>query len=221
MGHRQSEQSSHASEEPLLPENGLKNGLEAAMSFDADELRYSKNSASRWRSVFWLQSGLNLFLVLLVVYLASRLNSTTSSDGDPSLQLYSPANDAVEYEFKQFNRSRGVDKTPWQGWPSDEIDQMWNDLYMPGIITTVDANEAKLLPEETQRLAWPGREDEYLVTLDIFHQMHCLDVVRMALYRDRYDFHFYTKNGSVDYCKWLHVGTWKHPVVKPRFVDLC
>lgn len=36
--------------------------------------------------------------------------------------------------------------------------------------------------------------------------MHCLDVVRMALYRDRYDKHFYYPNGTVDYCKWLHVG---------------
>lgn len=34
----------------------------------------------------------------------------------------------------------------------------------------------------------------------------------MSLYRDRYDKHFYNPDGTVDYCKWLHVGQylWYH-----------
>lgn len=70
----------------------------------------------------------------------------------------------------------------------------------------IDGKTASLLPEQTERLAVKGREDHFVMTLDVFHQMHCLDVVRMALYRDRYDKHFYFPNGTVDYCKWLHVG---------------
>ncbi|GJN83104.1 hypothetical protein PLIIFM63780_006652 [Purpureocillium lilacinum] len=124
---------------------------------------------------------------------------------DPTLQLYSPANHLVEYNTLKFNRSRGDDKTPFQGWPTDEIDQTWADAYVPGILSTVDPHTASRLPEQTERLPLQGREDEYVVTLDAFHQMHCLDVVRMALYRDRYDKHFYYPNGTVDYCKWLHV----------------
>ncbi|GAB0146327.1 hypothetical protein EsHS_00006734 [Epichloe bromicola] len=76
-----------------------------------------------------------------------------------------------------------------------------------GILSSVDAEVAGRLPEETERLPAPGRENEYVITLDVFHQLHCLDVVRMALYRDRYDKHFYFPNGTIDYCKWLHVGT--------------
>ncbi|KAL3961285.1 hypothetical protein ACCO45_002808 [Purpureocillium lilacinum] len=131
-----------------------------------------------------------------------------SSQGyhDPTLQLYSPANHLVEYDTLKFNRSRGDDKTPFQGWPTDEIDQTWADAYVPGILSTVDPHTASRLPEQTERLPLQGRENEYVVTLDAFHQMHCLDVVRMALYRDRYDKHFYYPNGTVDYCKWLHVG---------------
>ncbi|OAQ76796.1 hypothetical protein VFPFJ_10578 [Purpureocillium lilacinum] len=124
---------------------------------------------------------------------------------DPTLQLYSPANHLVEYNTLKFNRSRGDDKTPFQGWPTDEIDQTWADAYVPGILSTVDGHTASQLPEQTERLPLRGRENEYVVTLDAFHQMHCLDVVRMALYRDRYDKHFYYPNGTVDYCKWLHV----------------
>lgn len=79
-------------------------------------------------------------------------------------------------------------------------------LIVVGMLTTIDGSMAELLPEETERLPTVGREDEYAVTLDVFHQMHCLDIVRMALYRDRYDKHFYNSDGSVDHCKWLHVG---------------
>ncbi|KAK4455394.1 hypothetical protein QBC34DRAFT_389824 [Podospora aff. communis PSN243] len=125
---------------------------------------------------------------------------------DPSLQLYSPANHVVEYITRRFNRSRGDDKTPFQGWPSDEVDQQWASLYNPGMLSAIDADSASLLPDETERLPLQGRETEYAITLDVFHQLHCLDIVRMALYKeDRYNKHFYFPNGTVDYCKWLHV----------------
>jgi hypothetical protein len=74
------------------------------------------------------------------------------------------------------------------------------------MLSTIDEQAASQLPENTERLAVPRRENEYVITLDVFHQLHCLDVVRMALYRDRYDKHFYFPNGTVDHCKWLHVG---------------
>ncbi|GAW23803.1 hypothetical protein ANO14919_133800 [Xylariales sp. No.14919] len=137
---------------------------------------------------------------------------------DPTLQLFSPANDIVEYEHHVFDRSRGEDKTPFQGWPSDEIDKTWQDAYIAGMLTTVDHDTAKQLPEETERLPVPGREDEYLVTLDVFHQMHCLDIVRMALYPKRYDKSFYLANGTIDYCKWLHVD---HCIDQLRQALLC
>ncbi|RWA09506.1 hypothetical protein EKO27_g5598 [Xylaria grammica] len=137
---------------------------------------------------------------------------------DPTLRLFSPANDIVEYEHHVFDRSRGEDKTPFQGWPSDEIDKTWQDAYIAGMLTTVDHDTAKQLPEETERLPVPGREDEYLVTLDVFHQMHCLDIVRMALYPQRYDKSFYLANGTIDYCKWLHVD---HCIDQLRQALLC
>ncbi|KAI1184162.1 hypothetical protein F5B17DRAFT_413218 [Nemania serpens] len=146
-----------------------------------------------------------LFLVAVVSLVLVTARFFTRVAVDPSLQLYSPVNHLVEYIPHKFNRSRGEDKTPFQGWPNDEIDRTWAESYQVGMLTTIDGSMAKLLPEETERLPTVGREDEYAVTLDVFHQMHCLDIVRMALYRDRYDKHFYKPDGSVDYCKWLHV----------------
>ncbi|KAI1119425.1 hypothetical protein F5Y14DRAFT_395250 [Nemania sp. NC0429] len=160
-----------------------------------------------------------LFLVAVVslVLVTTRL-FTNRVVVDPSLQLYSPVNHLVDYIPVQFNRSRGEDKTPFQGWPNDEIDRTWSESYQAGMLTTIDGSMAELLPEGTERLPTVGREDEYAVTLDVFHQMHCLDIVRMSLYRDRYDKHFYKPDGSVDYCKWLHVD---HCLDQVRQALLC
>ncbi|KAJ6437215.1 slyX domain-containing protein [Purpureocillium lavendulum] len=146
-------------------------------------------------------------IAAIVASMATAHIYQTNSHGsnDPTLRLYSPANHLVEYVTRKFNRSRGDDKTPFQGWPTDEIDQTWAESYIPGLLSTLDPDTASQLPEQTERLPLKGRESEYIVTLDAFHQMHCLDIVRMALYRDRYDKHFYYPNGTVDYCKWLHV----------------
>jgi hypothetical protein len=75
------------------------------------------------------------------------------------------------------------------------------------MLSAIDSHSASFLLDKTERLPLRGRETEHAITLDVFHQLHCLDVVRMALYKeDRYDKHFYHPNGTVDYCKWLHVG---------------
>ena len=41
-----------------------------------------------------------------------------------------PGNTIVEYIPHKFNRSRGADKTLFQGWPTDQIDQTWYDSYV-------------------------------------------------------------------------------------------
>lgn len=51
--------------------------------------------------------------------------------------------------------------------------------------TRIDAAEAMRLPNETASIINdPGY---YLVTLDVFHQLHCLDFVRKRLYPSRYN----------------------------------
>ncbi|KAI9038103.1 oxidase ustYa family protein [Aspergillus affinis] len=119
-------------------------------------------------------------------------------------RLYSPVEREIEFETKRFYRSRGGDKSPYQGWPSDEIDQLWKDSYVRGLNTYVTADEAGPLLEETLRVPVPGRENEFMVVLDVFHQLHCLDVIRQSWYPKRYGRGMYHPNGTLDYCQWLH-----------------
>lgn len=43
-----------------------------------------------------------------------------------------------------------------------------------GLFTYIDEETASLLPNVTSRVAEPGLEDQYMVVLDVFHQLHCL-----------------------------------------------
>ena len=47
-------------------------------------------------------------------------------------------------------------------------------MRIAGIFSTISTEQAEKLPHRTARLPLPGREDEYMVTLDVFHVLHCL-----------------------------------------------
>ncbi|KAJ4470470.1 hypothetical protein J3R30DRAFT_3711809 [Lentinula aciculospora] len=94
-----------------------------------------------------------------------------------------PAQDAVQYEVRRFNASFRTDITKYQGTPTEEIDKNWEDLYRYGV-NQIPASEANKLVDKTVPI--PGDEDNYIVTLEVFHQLHCLNLLRKSLYPDHY-----------------------------------
>lgn len=107
-----------------------------------------------------------------------------------------PAAEALEYQPKRFAFGVGDDKTIYQGEPSPELDQAWHDLYdgafalllvsfrrwlmAMGVdfgLSKIPKEQARLLPNKT--LPIPGDEENYAVSLSVFHQLHCL--VRLPL----------------------------------------
>ncbi|KAF8991800.1 hypothetical protein BDQ17DRAFT_1254546, partial [Cyathus striatus] len=95
-----------------------------------------------------------------------------------------PAEDAVEYEVKSFSFGIGDDLSPFQKPPSPELDLMWKQLYGFGI-SRIPRNQAEKLPNKTAAI--PGDPDGfYIAELEVFHQLHCLNMVRQALYPDYY-----------------------------------
>ncbi|KAH6914620.1 hypothetical protein BKA70DRAFT_1256629 [Coprinopsis sp. MPI-PUGE-AT-0042] len=76
-------------------------------------------------------------------------------------------------------------KTPYQGY-GDDVDAAWLDLYDHTILR-LPKSEAILLPNKTYPLKdEPGY---YIAALDVFHQIHCLNTVRKAVYMDHYRGH--------------------------------
>ncbi|KAL4263319.1 ustYa family protein [Pleurotus pulmonarius] len=114
-----------------------------------------------------------LLLIMLIVRALEKIDSL----------VYSPVQDVVEYKIKRFNTGfMDEDQTVFQGPPTDAMDEAWRDLYERGV--------SYLLPEEANRLKEPTihatGSNVYIGGLDVFHQLHCLDMVRMAVYPARY-----------------------------------
>ncbi|KAF3070145.1 hypothetical protein CFAM422_006618 [Trichoderma lentiforme] len=94
-----------------------------------------------------------------------------------SQQAYSPAQNEIEYKLTKFHTNIVDAPDEFQGGPSETLNKAWDDLFNFGI-STIPKAQAKLLPNYTSPV--PGHEDEYIVELDVFHQLHCLNIFRKA-----------------------------------------
>ncbi|KAI1121061.1 hypothetical protein F5Y10DRAFT_257089 [Nemania abortiva] len=92
---------------------------------------------------------------------------------------YSPALPAISNERVVFSSAFGVERSPFQGEPSEENDRLWAGLYDFGI-SRITADEAR--PMDNKTLPIPGDKGGYIVQLAVFHQLHCLNMIRRALY---------------------------------------
>ncbi|KAF2261377.1 hypothetical protein CC78DRAFT_356142 [Lojkania enalia] len=129
--------------------------------------------------VLWLT---NVVLVTLLFW-----SLLQKRDSDPTLALFSPANHVVRYRTVVFDSFRN-ERTPYMppeegGVPNDDTDMAWEDLYKAGISRVPKSDATKLV---NWTVPIPGDQDHYIVMLDVFHQLHCLNIIRRALYPERY-----------------------------------
>ncbi|KAK4031469.1 hypothetical protein C8A01DRAFT_51453 [Parachaetomium inaequale] len=132
-------------------------------------------TSSRAHLVFLYAS--NVLLLVFCSTLVWRLSCKPFRD--PTTGVYSPANEAIEY-IKEFKfRPALFEKSAYMGFPTDETDRLWKDLYSYELyqtfgISKITEQEARKLIHPT--LAIPGTKD-YLVQLDVWHELHCLAAV--------------------------------------------
>ena len=71
--------------------------------------------------------------------------------------------------------------------------------------SVISEEEAARLPHPT--LSIPGTQ-QYLVQLDVFHQLHCLNDLRKAIWPERYPHMWRIENGQIDrnWTGWWHWG---------------
>ncbi|KZT00104.1 uncharacterized protein LAESUDRAFT_732609, partial [Laetiporus sulphureus 93-53] len=97
--------------------------------------------------------------------------------------VYSPLQDMVGYETRRWSLSTYQFPTKYMG-TSQEVDANWDDLYRYGT-ARVAHSTAKMLAEET--LPVPEQNDQYMLTFEVYHQLHCLNLLRKRLHPEDYD----------------------------------
>lgn len=101
--------------------------------------------------------------------------------------------------------------------PTDPQTKVLTSIYKVSLLTYLsspppDGAHVRITKEQAQKLPHmplpvPLEEwkDEYFISITVFHQLHCLNALRKALYPRRYNSSIVGADGNVDYGQWHHV----------------
>ncbi|KAH1509657.1 hypothetical protein KXX25_004683 [Aspergillus fumigatus] len=126
--------------------------------------------------------------VLIVSLFVFAIGAGIAGWSDPGLEIpdmvYSPAQDAIRYKNVVFNSGWGDQKSIYMGPPSEENNQAWDDLHVAPAMVKIPASDAAKLVNKTIPIpnASGYNSGYYLIGLDVFHQLHCLDMLRKVLW---------------------------------------
>ncbi|KAG4413536.1 hypothetical protein IFR04_013319 [Cadophora malorum] len=146
------------------------------------------------QSILWI-SHAAFFLLSLTLLVASYRRSDHSCSCIPSkAEIYSPAQSALEYVTQQFQGALNL-KSVYKGTPRKELDDAWDALspgsILPGPTLSISESELDLIGKDATVNATVKIPDElgggYFATLEVFHNLHCLNLVRMATYKEHYE----------------------------------
>ncbi|KAJ7901118.1 hypothetical protein B0H14DRAFT_3123662 [Mycena olivaceomarginata] len=95
---------------------------------------------------------------------------------------YSPAQYEIAYKTVKFHRGLQNDIPIYEQPPSNEVDKAWEGLYQYAGSRVSKSEVAQMTNDTWPILDEPGN---YVIALDVFHQLHCLDILRQQLHPGR------------------------------------
>ncbi|KUJ16675.1 uncharacterized protein LY89DRAFT_669143 [Mollisia scopiformis] len=98
--------------------------------------------------------------------------------------MLGPVQHLLEYQLTYFHTGVDDNLSEYMGEPSHELDANWSSLY-PSVYQLIPKEEAEKLYAKT--MIFPhDKERRYVIELDVFHQLHCLNMIRQTLRPDYY-----------------------------------
>ncbi|KAJ7463822.1 hypothetical protein B0H11DRAFT_2231542 [Mycena galericulata] len=137
-----------------------------------DSSNLGKKPLSGYRLILCLSLLCNAALLLHCALIAQQQRLSFPEAG------YSPAQHVIQYKTVKFNRGLRDDIPLFDSAPSIEGDEAWKDLYAYSIVKIPKSEVVKM---NNETLSILGNERDYIIALDVFHQLHCLDMIRQQL----------------------------------------
>ena len=106
----------------------------------------------------------------LLFYFTSNIRDL--SRHGPSL-VASPANEAIFYKERAIPLEPNLGDKPFAARPSPELDANWDELVKYANIE-VETEYMRHLGREEIGVRLPDKEDRFLGTLNVYHQLHCV-----------------------------------------------
>ncbi|KAK5661913.1 hypothetical protein OQA88_10022 [Cercophora sp. LCS_1] len=142
------------------------------------------------RTSWYLGSSVFLSLLVVVVAVVGWKNRRTMLECDKMLSPWSSAWDAVEYwEGDAINPF--TNPSIYRGPPTPEREKAWDDLWHhKGVPVTREGIIALNKTDKGPHVEAYGSDPNnptYGSIVEVFHQIHCLNMLRQATWLDRYD----------------------------------
>ncbi|KAL2207603.1 hypothetical protein CC79DRAFT_1368466 [Sarocladium strictum] len=156
---------------------------EETTGFISPNVTYVPSGSTRSTKHLGLRVCVAVLGVLNIVTLFLLFRNTRPEQSRTPDLLYSPVQDEVSYKVVHFHND-SAEETVYQHDPSPHVDAAWEALYMPTVVSSITADEAARLDSSTLRdSSDPSR---FVVSINVFHQLYCLDSLRKMLYPEHY-----------------------------------
>ncbi|KUI64610.1 hypothetical protein VM1G_01049 [Cytospora mali] len=130
---------------------------------------------------------LSMSITLFVLSICNRTARPSDLQVTQQFSSYSPVAPTVEYETVRFNLTPMVDG-PFVGYGPD-VDQAWDSIAndMGDQMISQDELDRLGLPRNSLKVTDPATGKEgYRAAVEVFHQLHCLNLLRQYVYKDYY-----------------------------------
>jgi len=151
-----------------------------------------ENGADRPAKGIWSEKYMwivhaTLLTLSFTMFISAMFTRASTTEFMKKFSAYSPAVDAVKYERVKFNATMG-EGSPYVGY-GPEVDKAWHAIsYDIGDQVITDAERQIIgMPDTHLRAVDPKTGVEgYRVGLEVFHQLHCINLLRQVTYKDYY-----------------------------------
>ncbi|KJZ74360.1 hypothetical protein HIM_06170 [Hirsutella minnesotensis 3608] len=121
-------------------------------------------------------------LGLLKASTTNKLDTKHREVGQSLVLIESPAREAVKYQKVTIDTGFSS-ANPFRGEPRTEMNWAWEDLLQYYNIRVQKEDLDKI---DQTSVPLNDEAGGFLVTLDVFHELHCLDVLRKRIFKDDY-----------------------------------
>ncbi|KAH8817357.1 hypothetical protein F5884DRAFT_874356 [Xylogone sp. PMI_703] len=162
------------------------------------------NNIFAWK---WLILNMTILIVNITLVVILVLNQTIRYQRLGHVSVSNFGEDEIIYETRRMHASgfefhwAVEDKSYnlYEGPPTPEKDKAWDDLIQVGIVS-LTSDEAGQLANKT--LENPLVEGEYMVGVEVFHQIHCVNILRHQVYEQATPYSQRPRNerAHIDHC---------------------
>ncbi|KAF5587860.1 hypothetical protein FPANT_6800 [Fusarium pseudoanthophilum] len=184
---------------------------------ESDEIEWTRpNQRQSWRKHAWVGLNFLLFLISLGLFGAASFRLTSDSEMDyiRKTSFYSPVLDSINFKMRPIETEGGLfeakNPSKWRNSlkPDPEVDDAWEDLEIIRVFPITEAEVRRLGKDPELLVKFPQEyglgDNAYMAQIDMFHQIHCLNLLRHLAWAE------YNRNGTAKKpfsdLHWIHVS---------------